>query len=159
MTTPLILNVLIVTTKRVPLSTKHFNHWSPDYRFDVYIGKGSAGTPPPFYAIKGSSGSPSSLRAVAICILNCCECPLLTMGWRPPALSACNSACSGDCSPLRRSISSSRCECLCLLWDSDPFVVVSSACYVPADPLSWEGPYIEQLQIMTWDTHCIVRMS
>ena len=40
--------------------------------------------PPPFYAIKGSSDSPSSLRAVAICILNCCECPLLTMGWRLP---------------------------------------------------------------------------
>ena len=33
------------------------------------------------------------------------------------------SACSGDCSPLRRSKSSSRCECLCLLWDSGPIIL------------------------------------
>ena len=74
-----------------------------------------------------------------------------------PFLSTCNSQLALG----RRCIS-----------DNDPFVVVSSACCgtavfllwfpllaVSADPLSWEGPYIEQLQIMTWDTHCIVRMN
>jgi len=96
------------------------------------------GPPPPsFYAIKGSSDSPSSLRAVTICILNCCECPLLTMGWHPPWALATLSACSGNCGPLRRSIPSSRCKCLCLLWDSKPFVVVSSACCGTAIPLLW----------------------
>ena len=33
------------------------------------------------------------------------------------------SACSGDCSPLRRSISSSRCVCPCLLCVSGPIIL------------------------------------